>query len=408
MINNNKILGVENIIDKFGTVYDTNERIIRKGSGSFGTVFCIKNKVDNKMNAVKVAKCIDDTCNDLLREYDLMMRLKNDHIVSSSAQPFISINEEDGTKKIYINNSICANGTLEDYMNHYDERKKIIRTTHDLLIPSVAFKIIKHISLGINHMHEKGYVHRDIKPTNVLIVEEQHKIVNSLVSDFGFSAPKNSAYVFDKSSTELYRAPEHANLHVIRNDPNYDPRKLDIYSLGLLFINILTNIDMKTFNNLGLKFYEIGETANEMYYRNENYNAYNKLILSLIPNIYRKTFGHLIISMLNPNYNERINMNYVMNKLEHIEKEIPSLDSIFIPSMFNNSNYNVWNPIESTYTSFQLLIHNINQMKDRKINPTPFLIKKISDIELRDSLEYNEYKRKYLKYKNKYMKYKKI
>lgn len=34
-----------------------------------------------------------------------------------------------------------------------------------------AKRLIKHVIEGVNYMHEKGVVHRDLNPTNVFLVD---------------------------------------------------------------------------------------------------------------------------------------------------------------------------------------------------------------------------------------------
>ena len=60
----------------------------------------------------------------------------------------------------YIATELCI-GTLEDFFNgKYDGlKKKIIRER----------EILRQVTQGLSHLHSLGIVHRDIKPTNILI-----------------------------------------------------------------------------------------------------------------------------------------------------------------------------------------------------------------------------------------------
>ena len=71
---------------------------------------------------------------------------------------------------IYLITEYCSQGDLK---NNLDKRG-IIKETN-------AAKIIKHTLNGIAEILKKGYIHRDIKPNNILLKDGTPKI-----ADFGF------------------------------------------------------------------------------------------------------------------------------------------------------------------------------------------------------------------------------
>lgn len=58
-------------------------------------------------------------------------------------------------------------------------------------------------------MHSKGIMHRDIKPGNILINEQNYKIK---IIDFGFATYKNVEFLFPMCGTPGYVAPEIFNV----------------------------------------------------------------------------------------------------------------------------------------------------------------------------------------------------
>ncbi|XP_047320286.1 mitogen-activated protein kinase kinase kinase 20-like [Impatiens glandulifera] len=85
---------------------------------------------------------------------------------------------------------------------------------------------VKGILLGLDTIHELGFVHCDVKPENILIVNGVAKI-----ADFGLTV---KAGVYDnRHGTLEYVAPE-----VVR-DINYTSRA-DIWALGLTVLTMLT------------------------------------------------------------------------------------------------------------------------------------------------------------------------
>ena len=102
---------------------------------------------------------------------------------------------------------------------------------------------IRQSALGLQHAHEKGMVHRDIKPGNILVAAETlDDFPNAKVLDLGcaFFMPDNSdgprlTQAYQTFGTPDYIAPEQAESAM-----NADIRS-DIFSLGCTLYRILTN-----------------------------------------------------------------------------------------------------------------------------------------------------------------------
>ena len=95
---------------------------------------------------------------------------------------------------------------------------------------------------AIQHAHTKGIIHRDIKPTNVLVTRQDGQPIVK-VTDFGI-AKAMGQQLTDKTlftdfaqmiGTPLYMSPEQAEL----SSNDIDTRS-DIYSLGVLLYELLT------------------------------------------------------------------------------------------------------------------------------------------------------------------------
>jgi serine/threonine protein kinase/dienelactone hydrolase len=95
---------------------------------------------------------------------------------------------------------------------------------------------------AVQHAHQKGIIHRDIKPTNVMVARHEGKPVPKVI-DFGIAKATNQKLtektLFTRYAhiigTPAYMSPEQADL----GDLDVDTRS-DIYSLGVLLYELLT------------------------------------------------------------------------------------------------------------------------------------------------------------------------
>ncbi len=126
----------------------------------------------------------------------------------------------------------------------YCDRKKL-KTSERLLL-------FEQVCLAVQHAHQKGIIHRDIKPTNVLVTVADDKPVVKVI-DFGIAKATNSELTEKTLFTEFrqligtpeYMSPEQAE----RSGVDVDTRT-DIYSLGVLLYEILTGTTPFDFDEL--------------------------------------------------------------------------------------------------------------------------------------------------------------
>ncbi|KAI9739790.1 MAG: putative serine/threonine-protein kinase iks1 [Cirrosporium novae-zelandiae] len=95
------------------------------------------------------------------------------------------------------------------------------------------YSFFKDITSGLNHLHQNGYIHRDLKPQNCLL-HDSGKELRVLVSDFGEVQVQDMARKSTGTTgTISYCAPE-----VLRRDSNGAlgnfTTKSDIFSLGMI------------------------------------------------------------------------------------------------------------------------------------------------------------------------------
>jgi serine/threonine protein kinase/WD40 repeat protein len=114
-----------------------------------------------------------------------------------------------------------------------DARQLTLRQRLELFIP---------VCRAIQHAHQKGIIHRDIKPTNVLVALYDEKPVPKVI-DFGVAKATGTPLTENTVHTAFeavvgtvpYMSPEQASL----NQLDIDTRS-DVYSLGVLLYELLT------------------------------------------------------------------------------------------------------------------------------------------------------------------------
>lgn len=107
--------------------------------------------------------------------------------------------------------------------------------------PAESIRIIRQAALGLHSAHEKGIVHRDISPDNLLIIKLEDGEERIKIIDFGIAKPlfeitRDAATSTFVGKTE-YCSPEQCGL---LEDGEIIDRRSDIYSLGVTFYQMLS------------------------------------------------------------------------------------------------------------------------------------------------------------------------
>ena len=84
--------------------------------------------------------------------------------------------------------------------------------------------LAEEMILRVEYMHKMGFIHRDIKPDNIMLASP-HDLMNLVHIDFGLSRVMDEEYISSYVGTKSYMCPE-----ILTCRPY--TKKADIWSLG--------------------------------------------------------------------------------------------------------------------------------------------------------------------------------
>ncbi len=205
------------MINKGQKINDRYEIIRSIGEGGMANVYLAYDTILDRKVAVKILR------GDLADDEKFVRRFQREAISASSlSHPNIvevyDVGEDDG--KYFIVMEYVEGKTL----------KQLIKKRGALTLPEVI-DIMLQLTSAIAHAHESYIIHRDIKPQNVIILEDGRV----KIMDFGIAVALNSNELTQTNSvmgTVYYLPPEQAN-------GGATTIKSDIYSLGILMYELV-------------------------------------------------------------------------------------------------------------------------------------------------------------------------
>lgn len=143
------------------------------GKGGMGIVYQAKRKSDGADVAIKMIKPVvvgnSDDYLRFLREIEILRQLNHPAIVK-----FMDAGDVSGLLFFVM-----------EYVDGADAKVWVEKRPKPLTVP-VAVKIISRVLDALEHAHQRGFVHRDVKPSNILICQEGKKLDVKL-TDFGLA-----------------------------------------------------------------------------------------------------------------------------------------------------------------------------------------------------------------------------
>ena len=194
------------------------------GEGGMANVYLANDSILERQVAVKVLRGDLSTDDKFIRRFQ-----REAQSVSNLSHPNIvevyDVGEEEGNH--YIVMEFIEGKTLKQLLN---KRESLTLTE--------VIDIMTQLTDGISHAHESYIIHRDIKPQNIMILD------NGLIkiTDFGIAMALNATQLTQTNSvmgSVHYLPPEQAS-------GKGATIKSDIYSIGILMYELLTgNVPFK-------------------------------------------------------------------------------------------------------------------------------------------------------------------
>ena len=188
------------------------------GVGGMAYVYRAYDRAEDRWVAVKILKSEFSNNSDFLRRF----RNESKAIAVLSHPNIVKVYDVSfGDQIQYIVMEYIDGITLKEYI----EQEGVIRWNE-------ALHFTTQILLALEHAHEKGIIHRDIKPQNIMLLRDG----TIKVADFGIARflQSETQTMTDKAIGSVhYIAPEQA-----RGD--YITDKADIYSVGVMLYEMIT------------------------------------------------------------------------------------------------------------------------------------------------------------------------
>ncbi len=192
------------------------------GEGNMGVVYVAHDPFEDREVAVKVCRIPDDTSSEI-RKFARKMFYNEAHSAGVLKHPNIlqifDAGEEEGQPYIVM-----------EYVEGGETLKAYTRKSNLLPVKSVV-EIFYQCSKALDYAHRKGVIHRDIKPTNIMLTRNGEV----KIADFGIAhnAAGESTQVMGMMGSPRYMSPEQVQEQEVTN-------KTDLYSLGIVAYELLT------------------------------------------------------------------------------------------------------------------------------------------------------------------------
>ena len=273
-------------------MYTTSIRDFKKekvlGKGSFGSVYLVRRKQDNKIYALKTVIL------EKLNKREQENSVNEVRILASVNHPNVI-----GYKEAFWDDTGSSLNIVMEYADDGDLHSKIEKMKKaggffkEPIIWSYAIQMIE----GLKALHDKKIMHRDLKSANIFLVKDKHQCK---IGDMNVSKVIKEKVLRTQTGTPYYASPE------VWNDNPYS-YKSDLWSIGCVIYELCS-----------LRPPFQGKDLDELY---ENVCKGEP---ERINKIYSDDLWKMILMLLQVDVNKRVDCNQFLNS-ELIKKKIEEM-----------------------------------------------------------------------------------
>ncbi|CAB9502221.1 control protein 2 homolog 1 [Seminavis robusta] len=199
------------------SVYDTYERLARVSEGTYGIVYRAKDLATQEIVALKQIKFDKEMIKEgfplsALREVSVLLAMSHENVVN--------------VREMVVGDALDQVFMVMEFME-FDLKEGLSRF-RDALAQSELKSILLQIVAGMQHMHSKWLLHRDMKTSNILV----HRSGRVCLCDFGLARSYQEPQLQQLTQlvvTLWYRSPE-----LLFGETRYGPA-VDMWSIGCIF-----------------------------------------------------------------------------------------------------------------------------------------------------------------------------
>ncbi|EAR82774.2 kinase domain protein (macronuclear) [Tetrahymena thermophila SB210] len=272
-------------------------------SGAYALVLRAQNTKENRIVALKFLTCTNkedkNGIESMKKEYEMLQKFSQSDFLVNVFDCFYLMEEdveedEDGNEKVVLTDE--KSYFVMEMELCQQNLKQLFDFLRNAQLPSKEIKEIIAIQMleGLNNLHVKNIMHRDIKPHNFLVCPSQTYGFTIKLCDLGFASAvtKSKSHYISKKGTEAYFAPE--------IEKGQSRIQSDLFSLGLVLLE-LDNLKVLNENWIDSftkeEIYQ-GKAIASKYQIDRNSNIFQIAKICLKPNYLERTSSGDLLSEL--------------------------------------------------------------------------------------------------------------